>query len=277
MFAGNQIAGDRPYQEDWFRCVAFRVRDADGCDVLMVLADGMGGHRGGAEASRLAVSAVVDTFRATTGGVAPRLRASLNAANAAVGGYAAEHPDFTGMGCTLVVCAVTDDEEAHWISVGDSPLWCLRTGAANSIGNMERLNADHSMRPVLENMVRLGRMSAEEARKEGTAQQLRSAVTGDDLRLVDEGAAPIRLYTGDWVVLASDGLETLTVDEICRLCGGVRTADAAVGNLLQAVVARAKPSQDNATVIVYRHGKAATVRRRFERLTAPTRPLSSEK
>ena len=219
ILAGGQIAGSRPYQEDDFRVTGFRGQDPDDCDLLMVLADGMGGHYGGGEASRLAVSAFVETFPATTGGVAARLRVALTAANEAVGRFAAEHVDLSGMGCTLVACVVTGDEAVHWISVGDSPLWRLRAGGDDDAGGMDRLNADHSMRPVFENLVRLGRMAAEDA-EGGAVNQLRSAVTGEDLALVDAGAPPVRLGIGDRILLASDGLEALSEEEIHRLSGG---------------------------------------------------------
>lgn len=267
LVAGDRIAGARSYQEDDFGVTGFGGRDPDGCDLLMVLADGMGGHRGGAEASRLAVSAGVETFRQTPGGVAARLRAALDEANAAVGRRAAE-TGYANMGCTLVACAVTDDGAAHWISVGDSPLWLLRDG-----GGIDRLNLDHSMRPVLEALVRTGRMAADEV-DEGSFHQLRSALTGEELNLVDEGANPVRLEIGDRLVLASDGLETLADDEICRLGGGDRPVAALVADLLAAVKAVGAPKQDNATAVVYRHIEAAAIRRRLDRLTARTQPLA---
>ena len=273
ILAGGQIAGSRPYQEDDFRVTGFRGQDPDDCDLLMVLADGMGGHHGGAEASRLAVSAFVETFPETTGGIAARLRVALTAANEAVGRFAATHVDLSGMGCTLVACVVTGDEAVHWISVGDSPLWRLRTGGDDDAGGVDRLNADHSMRPVFENLVRLGRMAAEDA-EGGAVNQLRSAVTGEDLGLVDAGASPVRLGIGDRILLASDGLEALSEEEIHRLSGGLRPAGAIVSDLLEAVEALDRPSQDNATAVVYRHLAAGAVGRRFERLTAPTRRMA---
>ena len=274
LLAGDQIAGTRAYQEDDFRITGYPDRDPDGCDLLLVVADGMGGHRGGARASRLAVSTFVDTFGQSTGGVAARLRASLDAANNAIGRCAAEDLQYAGMGCTLAACVVTDDAAAHWISVGDSPLWRLRSG---DDGGMHRLNADHSMRPVLEDLVRLGRMTEEEI-QEGATHQLRSALTGEKLSLVDEAAPPVPLAVGDGIVLASDGLETLPEDEIRRLCAACRTSAAVmVSTLLEAVEEVNKPSQDNATVIVYRHVAAAAVRSRFERRAATTRPISKRR
>ena len=138
------------------------------------------------------------------------------------------------------------------------------------MAGLDRLNDDHSMRPVLEKLVRTGEMAPEEAA--GSGNQLRSAVTGDELALVDAGAAPVRLDVGDRIVLASDGLETLPEAEIARLGGGFETSAEVVSGLLAAVAAAGRPSQDNATVVVYRHTEKAAVRRRFERLTAATRP-----
>ena len=268
ILAGSQIAGARPYQEDDFLLKRFREPDPDGCDVLMVLADGMGGQRGGATASRIAVSAFAARFLQASGGVVARLRASLDAANAAVGSHAAGDRRCRGMGCTLVGFVVTADELAHWISVGDSPLWHLPAATKGNGADTERLNEDHSMRPVLEELARQGRLTKEEARR--GSHQLLSAVMGQELPKVDEGASPVKLRAGDRIVLASDGLEVLSETEIRRLCDRRRTAEAIVSDLLQAVEAQSKPHQDNATAVVYQHLAPAAVSRRLKRLTAVT-------
>ena len=249
LLAGGQIRGTRPYQEDDFRISAFPDGDPDGCDLLMVLADGMGGHRGGEEASRTAVTAFVDAFGATGGGVAARLRASLDSANEAVAVRAAADRRLRGMGCTLVACVVTEREEAHWISVGDSPLW--RAGAGDEPGGgLARLNADHSLKPLFAELVRRGEMTEEEARR--GSHQLRSAVTGKALSLVDEGNSA-RLRVGDLLILASDGMETLSEEQIRSRCDGGTGVGGIVRVLLGEVERLMLPSQDNATVLMYRH------------------------
>ena len=261
----GQRKGGRAYQEDDMR-IAYSGKDAD---VLLILADGMGGHQGGSVASHLAVQTFAETFGTADGGVAVRLRASLDAANAAVGRRADEDADCWGMGCTLVACAVTPDERAHWISVGDSPFWLLRVRAEGEEAIMRRLNDDHSMRPVLEDLARAGRIAPEEVGK--GSHQLRSAVMGEPLAMVDEGRR-IRLEKGDRLLLASDGLETLPETEIARVCRLEGTAATAVSILLDAIDEAARPGQDNVTAILYEHAGSRAVPNRHERLTTDTKP-----
>ena len=261
----GQRKGGRAYQEDDLR-IAYGGKDAD---VLMILADGMGGHQGGAVASHLAVETFAETFGAADGGVAARLRASLDAANAAIGRRADEDGDCWGMGCTLVACAVTPDERAHWVSVGDSPFWLLRVPEEGDEAIMRRLNDDHSMKPVLEDLAKAGRIAPEEVAK--GSHQLRSAVMGDPLAMVDEGRS-IGLAKGDRLLLASDGLESLSETEIARVYQLKETAAEAVSVLLNKIDEAARPGQDNVTVILYEHARSRAVPDRHERLTANTMP-----
>ena len=265
LLAGGQIAGTRRYQEDNFRILAFRERDGAGCDLLLVVADGMGGHRGGARASEVAVTAFAGRFTAAAGDLKVRLRSGLEAANAAVGAAAGD-PGYAGMGCTLVACAVAGDDW-RWISVGDSLLWLLGDDG------LRRLNADHSMRPVLDGLVELGRMTREELAADPSAHQLRSALTGEEMTLIDEGDPPRGLRAGDRIVLASDGLETLAADEVEQACPAEASALDAVAELLRRVETAGRSSQDNTTVVVYRHGRPGAIRRRFAELETPTRPI----
>ena len=246
LCAGAQIGGARPYQEDYFRFHAV-ARGSGGADALLVLADGMGGHAGGAEASETAVTRFTECFGKIGGGPAERLREALRVANEAVGERAARTG--TNMGCTLVGCLVAGDD-AHWISVGDSPLWLLDGE------ELRRLNADHSMRPLLEEEVAAGRMTPEELAMDYRVHQLRSAVMGLDLDLVDQNRKPLRLRAGQQLILASDGIETLAEKKIAAVCAAHAAPADAVRALLDAVEQRRAPQQDNATVLVYRHPAA---------------------
>ncbi len=246
LVAGDQIDGDRDYQEDVFELVNPTGNETG--ELLLVVADGMGGYAGGAQASELAVTTFVAHFKNSEGEINQRLRKALDAANAAIAEGAAENPLHSKMGCTLLACLITDGK-LHWLSVGDSLLWLLRDQ------QMTRLNADHSMRPVLEGLVNLGRMTMEELAKDNRINQLRSALIGKEIMMVDQDKS-LDLAADDQLILASDGLETLSTDDIGAICQAHPDPTEAVAALLAEVDARQHPGQDNTTVTVYRHTSA---------------------
>jgi PPM family protein phosphatase len=221
---GVQDQGGRPYQED-----SWSLRTLADGTVLAVLADGMGGHAGGAVASKL----VVDAFlKASEQGRS--LADGLRDANDAVRDGAAGKATLAGMGATAVGALVKDDE-VRWISVGDSPFYLAVDG------KLQRLNADHSFAPQIDAMVERGMITAEEAANHPGRHTLREAVMGEPLTLIDEGSA--KLPAGAALLLCSDGVESLPHDKIAA---GARQS---VGDLLAAVLAVGKPHQDNVTII----------------------------
>jgi len=222
---GAQHAGARPYQEDSWRL----GRRSDGT-LIAALADGMGGHAGGAVASRLAVEAFLAAATAD-----PSLEPALEAANRAIGDGVRADAKFAGMGCTLVGVLLAGDR-VDWISVGDSPLWCLEAG------DLARLNADHSMAPQLAAMVERGMMTREEAEEHPAHHRLRDAVMGEELQLIDRGTRA--LGPGARLLLCSDGVQTLPESRLAEL------ARSPVQALVDAVIARARPGQDNVTALL---------------------------
>lgn len=252
--AAGQSIGRREEQQDSHGRCAIRLDDGEVAPVLLV-ADGMGGEVGGRLAAETAVGAFLNACEAgTASDIALRLRDALLAANAAVGGRAAEDPGLSGMGCTLVALAVGRGR-ATWISVGDSLL--LRLGPAG----IERLNADHSMAPALDEAARAGEMSAEEAASHPQRSILLSALTGRAIALIDERS--IRLEGEDRFLLASDGLLSLSGSEIAAIAAETeeREAEELVASLLSAVDAKGKVDQDNITIAVIRSSSPGRPRR----------------
>ena len=252
-FAARQIPGQREYQEDDYGLLDGRDLGLDGSEHSMLLvADGMGGHVGGATASGLLSKTFVEVYPQAAGPIVDRLRHCLEAANTAMADAIAENPALDSMGSTLVATVVSS-EGLNWISVGDSPLWLFREG------KLERLNADHSMAPVLADLVATGRMTAEEAAQDPSRHSLRSAVMGDDIHLIDVSSQPVAVEQGDRLLLASDGLLTLSEQEIAAILK--KTQDAPLGDsvaaLIQAVEAAEHPHQDNTTVLLYAPGGGA--------------------
>lgn len=251
--AAGQIQGDRDYQEDDFsiRLLTDENAPADEDRLLLVLADGMGGHAGGAVASKTVVEAFQDAFHHTPDGIAERFNAGVSTANDAVREKQQADPNLSEMGTTLVA-AVVIGPALYWVSVGDSLLWVFRDGS------LHRLNADHSMRPVLQDLVELGRMTEEEALADPRANQLRSAIFGDAVPLIDMNADGFGLERGDLVVLASDGLETLPDEALAEVIkAGEDDAEGIMQALLDAITKAGRPGQDNTTVLVYRVGDGA--------------------
>lgn len=242
--AAAQLLGRRERQEDEFGMVDLGAGGAD--RLVLTVADGMGGHAGGAEAAQCATK----KFLAMIGqGGDPReaLLPALNGANAAIAELVRADHALEGAGCTFVA-AVIDEAGLSWISVGDSSLLLYRNGV------VKRLNEDHSMRPVLADLVKEGRLSAADADRHHNRNALRSAVTGDTLSLIDQPGRVMPLYPGDQIVLASDGLDTLDHVAVARLLEDHAGAPVrgAVDAVLAAIADVGLPRQDNATVVLYR-------------------------
>lgn len=256
--------GARNYQED---CAAFWPGGDDpfgtiGADVMpangggyAVLADGMGGHTGGALASRIVCDQFLATVAHHKGAVRDSLQDGLEAANAAVAAKVDDSPTLSGMGSTMIGVSLSA-AGLSWISVGDSPLYFFRRG------EVAVLNEDHSLAPELDRMVAEGKLTMAEARRDSRRHMLRSAVTGDEIDLIDLPQSPVAVEPGDYIVLASDGMVTLDTREIARIIQGYANdgATAVAKALIRAVDAVREPHQDNATVLVVRisdDGRAA--------------------
>jgi PPM family protein phosphatase len=256
-FAARSIQGGRRYQEDmaivWpgsmdFSGVADLPLPPDNC-LVAILADGMGGHAGGAVASALACERFVAAFAHGTGGVTGRLRAALDRANDAIAAKVDERPMFSGMGSTLVGVHFGPDG-VEWVSVGDSPLYLYRNG------EIVLLNEDHSMAPEVDRLAEAGRITWEMARNDPRRHYLRSAVTGAEMEMIDVSKRPLALVAGDIIILASDGIHTLAMERIAseiQAIEGDGLSASRIGDRLIAAVEDARESyQDNTTVVVVR-------------------------
>ena len=244
--AGDQIDGKRDYQEDFYT-IADKVILSGGVHcTLALLCDGMGGHVAGQIASRLACEVFHETFVSSSiPELNDRLLSSLTAANEAIEADSLDNPEREGMGTTLVATVIIDNL-LHWISVGDSPLWLRRKD------NLTRLNADHSLGPVLDKLADIGEITTEQAMNDSRRNQLRSVLIGQEIEHIDLPDESIVLRTDDDVVLASDGIETLSLEELTgQLClDSFRNQRERILDLLEQVIQKDRPGQDNATVII---------------------------
>ena len=206
--AARASTGARSGQEDAFRLwPAEGVAQPDGENggLLAVLADGMGGHTGGAVAGETACSTFAEVFAADEIPFDQRLQSALQASNEALAKGVEQNSALRGMGCTLVA-AWMDTFGVRWTSVGDSLLLLYR------FPDVIRLNADHSLGSFLDEQVRQNRITASEAKQHHNRNALRSALTGSKIDLVDLRSEPLELQAGDWILIASDGICSLEGD-----------------------------------------------------------------
>ncbi|MBO0742657.1 MAG: protein phosphatase 2C domain-containing protein [Hyphomicrobiaceae bacterium] len=248
--AARATVGGRSGQED-----AFRLWPGEGVvppkagsgGLLAVLADGMGGHTGGAIAGQTACRTFAEVFANSNSPPEARLKAALQASNEALAKGVEQNAALKGMGCTLVAAWI-DEMGLRWTSVGDSLLLLYR------LPDVIRLNADHSLGSFLDEQARQNKITRSEARRNRNRNALRSALTGSKIDLIDLRAEPLELRPGDWVLLASDGICSLPGDEIADVAYRLRqsTPEEMAEALIAAVMQKAIVDQDNATVVAVR-------------------------
>jgi len=248
-FAGRQTRGARKEQEDAYAFSDIITADHKIEGLLAVVADGMGGHTSGDQASGLVLENFIDAFHLAKGTLKERFKAAALAANDAIAQELKKSPELEGMGTTLLAMGITKNG-VEWISVGDSPLYLWRDKT------LKRLNEDHSFRPMLHEMLESGELTKADAAKHPFRNLLRSAIIGAEIELIDQPAEPFALKAGDMIIAASDGIQTLSDDQIAAALtkSSDANASALASGVLHAVLKAGHPKQDNTTVAIIKIG-----------------------
>lgn len=180
---------------------------------LFIVADGVGGHRAGETASEIAVKTVsrslfpaggAAVYERGGGSVSDAIRRSIGEANEAIYTAASQNPELHGMGTTIVV-ALQSDSGLHIAHVGDSRAYLIRDDL------IRQLTEDHS---YVAELVRAGRITPEEARR----HHLRNVITrcvGTEPQ-VEVDIQEVRLLSGDYIVLCTDGLSEFVSDGLIK-------------------------------------------------------------
>tara|TARA_B110000208_G_scaffold181684_1_gene232680 strand:+ start:163 stop:954 length:792 start_codon:yes stop_codon:yes gene_type:complete len=245
-FFAIQIIGRRDEQEDSYGiCYGFKSQTSQ-IPACFILADGMGGHSGGEVASQTAIDSVKLVVESCDVFDDRALRDSLSAANLNIAECLKVNADLEGMGTTLVVLIIIG-ENAFWVSVGDSPLLSLDYNH-----ELHLLNEDHSMRPVLDELVATSVLKADSPEYQKKVSQLRSALTGDNIKLYDLNEKGFSLADSKYLVLSSDGLDTLSREEVksVMLANDKKGPKEIASQLINAIEKKGSTKQDNTTLIV---------------------------
>lgn len=244
---GAQGLGSRDEQQD---CFAF----TDGCredfvrhaGLLAVVADGMGGHSFGKEASEIAVRAFLHDYEAKPGylSIADALLHALTVANRAVLKFAKAHGELENCGTTLVAVVVHPQSNTlHWINVGDSRLYLIREGQCI------QLTTDGNNASSVARKIARGSLTRADLRAESSMDALTIILGLQRLAEVDRSLRPFAAQAGDWLVLCSDGLYNALTARDWATC--LRREPQETSELLaQAVMEKKLEHQDNATVAI---------------------------
>ena len=184
------------------------------CAGLFIVADGMGGHKAGETASRLAVSETARTCMAALPGLlnensnapatenpAKIIELAINMASKAIYDLSQKEKDMDGMGTTIVVALVAG-QDLYVTNVGDSRCYIINEN------EIVQVSTDHSL---AHEMVMAGLITAEES-KTHPRKNVLTRVVGYDEKLTMESHNR-KLYCGDNILLCSDGLWGVVPDQ----------------------------------------------------------------
>jgi len=204
---------------------------------IFLVADGMGGHEAGGEASELALGA----FRRFLGQPVVALddfAAAFREAVRMVGGIASAK---AAAGTTISGVAVSEHGgSTYWlvINIGDSRTYRL------SGGELEQISVDHS---AVQELIDSGRLSPNEAEHHPERHVITKAVGAGSRAEPDYWLIPAR--TGDRLLICSDGLsKELSTEQIARVLLDEFDPDAAATRLVHEALLHG--GRDNVTVIV---------------------------
>ncbi len=206
--------------------------------LIAVVADGMGGHAGGATASRIAIETLHDQLTPTREEIdGESLASAITEANDRIYSKSIDEPELRGMGTTIVALLFHPDGRTWVAHVGDSRAYRLRGDT------FEPLTQDHS---VVAEMIRTGTLSEEEAEVDPRRNEiLRSLGVASD---VDVDVSSVSIRPEDRFLLCSDGLSgPVESIEISTILGLYDPEDAT-----RTLIAKANEAggPDNITAIV---------------------------
>ncbi|XGV95547.1 MAG: Stp1/IreP family PP2C-type Ser/Thr phosphatase [Leptolyngbya sp. BL-A-14] len=212
--------------------------DADGR--FFIVADGMGGHAGGQEASRLATQAIqthlIDHWETTESSRA-LLEDAFFKANKAILADQRSHPERSDMG-TTAVAVLFRDEQVWCAHIGDSRLYRLR-GA-----KLDQITEDHTW---VARAMKIGELTPDQARVHPWRHVLAQCLGREDLNQID--VQPLAVQGGDRLLLCSDGLtEELSDQLIASHLKSIRACERAAIALIDA--AKNHGGRDNITVVI---------------------------
>ena len=168
---------------------------------VLAVSDGLGGHAGGALASRLTVSKLAKTLSGKVGHLRGNaqplavLTSAVEEVHHSINRMAAGKPDIDGMAATIV-CGWFWERHLHFVHVGDSRIYRWRDG------ELMQLTNDHTR---VGRMFRDGKINERAARTHPMNHVLQQVVGGQH-QVINPQVGSLQTVPGDWYIFCSDGV-----------------------------------------------------------------------
>ena len=206
---------------------------------IYVVCDGMGGHVGGATASRLAVDSILEYFKKEKyDNLILEIDKAFQFANEQIFAHTLAEPQLKGMGTTAVVLIIKK-EDCYIGHVGDSRIYI------KSDTKLHRLTKDHSF---VQGLVDSGVISDDEAEKHPQKNQILKALghTSDVKGTICK--KPFKVKAGDVFLLCTDGLNGMINDSFIENTINGNDLEKSKKDLFEAAMANG--GLDNVTILL---------------------------
>jgi serine/threonine protein phosphatase PrpC len=241
--------------EDRYAVASFVLGRKNRMPVLFaVLADGIGGHRGGEVAAELAVNHIMQEVAQSDGRhTRQTIERAVSEASDAIAAHSASKDDLKGMGSTCATAWIIGDK-LYTAYVGDSRIYLVRSG------RIQQLKVDHTW---VQEAIEKGVITPEKAREHPNvhvirrylgsptppAPDFRMRLSGNEGDQPTESNQGFQLLPEDVLLLCSDGLTDLVWnDEILELIRSKSNLKEAARALIE--LANARGGHDNTTVVL---------------------------
>ncbi|MBW4613544.1 MAG: Stp1/IreP family PP2C-type Ser/Thr phosphatase [Desmonostoc vinosum HA7617-LM4] len=209
---------------------------------FFIVADGMGGHAGGEEASRIAtreIQGYLETNWQSAKSSPELLEQALWEANQAILQDQQNHPERADMGTTVVAVLFRASEQPWCAHVGDSRLYRFRKS------QLEQLTEDHTW---VARAIKIGDITQDEARIHPFRHVLSRCLGREDLNQIDVQQLDVK--AGDRLLLCSDGLTEELVDQ--KIAASLQDSPAVDDKVALSLIEAAKEEggHDNITVVL---------------------------
>jgi len=212
---------------------------------LFIVADGMGGHKAGEKSSQMAVETAekflsqekIKEIIHDENQIKEAITEAIEMANKAVFDEARINRKFRGMGCTIIV-ALARGNLFHIGYVGDTRAYMVNKE------DIKLLTEDHT---IVQDLINRGNITYEESRTHPLKHMLSRSIGNKPA--VEVGYKRAVLKSGNYLLLCSDGLNSMIEDEIIKDI--VRTGEE-IEKINVALIDKAKEAggKDNITVII---------------------------